>query len=294
MKIKLIYNPEAGNKNFKHSLDACFRIFQKAGYDVHVFRTISAADIVAHISETDGGYSAFAVAGGDGTVNLVLNAVLARGLDIPIGIIPAGTANDFAKYLKLPREPHKAAEIIAGGKTARFDAGRVNGTKYFLNVCAAGLMANISHEVDVNLKNTFGKLAYYAKGLEQLPNFAPLPMRITHGGEKIESELFFFIVLNGTGTGGFENLSPGARADDGLFDFIGFKAMSLVNLGALFVKVLMGDYLDDPNVIFFRDDKIIVENLSDGVLLADIDGEKGPALPVTIENIPRAVSVFIK
>ena len=98
-KLKLFYNPFSGNKSFKFDLDVCIGIFQEGGYEVHPFRTLHPGDIDTHIATMDPNYDIIVASGGDGTVNIVLNAMMHRGLHIPLGIIPSGTANDFATYL---------------------------------------------------------------------------------------------------------------------------------------------------------------------------------------------------
>ena len=98
-KLKLIYNPFSGNKSFKFDLDVCIGIFQEGGYEVHPFRTLHPGDIDEHIATMDPNYDVVVASGGDGTVNIVINAMMRRGLHIPLGIIPSGTANDFATYL---------------------------------------------------------------------------------------------------------------------------------------------------------------------------------------------------
>ena len=95
-KLKLFYNPFSGNKSFKFDLDVCIGIFQEGGYEVHPFRTLHPGDIDTHIATMDPNYDIIVASGGDGTVNIVLNAMMRRGLHIPLGIIPSGTANDFA------------------------------------------------------------------------------------------------------------------------------------------------------------------------------------------------------
>ena len=88
-KLKLIYNPFSGNKSFKFDLDICIGIFQEGGYEVHPFRTLYPGDIDQHIATMDPNYDVVVASGGDGTVNIVINALMRRGLHIPVGIIPS-------------------------------------------------------------------------------------------------------------------------------------------------------------------------------------------------------------
>lgn len=294
-RLNLIYNPYSGNKNFKYSLDVCISTFQEAGYLVDIFRTMNHGDIEKHISTIQkGDYDAFVISGGDGSINILVNSLMKYGLnDTPIGIIPSGTANDFATYLKLPSDIKECCDIICKNKILDTDVGLING-KYFINVCAGGMFANISQNINKDFKNMLGKLAYYIKAIEQLPTYSPMKMRISNNSEVYEDTFNLFLVLNSSGTGGIDNLSPTASVNDGLFDFVGFRKVNVSKLMTLIYKFFIGDYLEDERILFFRDSYIKIENLSDDqtYIQTDIDGELGPAMPVEIKNIKGAVKIF--
>ena len=288
--LKLLYNPASGDKQFKNAIDDCAGAFQAAGYETHLLRAATPEMLDESISGMN--EDIIVAAGGDGTVNLVVNALMRHKKEMPMGIIPAGTANDFAAYLKMPKEPKAAAEAIMNGRVMRADLGLVNG-RYFINVCGAGLLANVSQQVDVHFKDAMGKLAYYIKGLGQLPNFVPIPLRITTASSLLEDDFFFFTVLNGSGAGGFDKLSATAKIDDGKLDFIGFKAMSVIDVAALFLKVLAGDHLDDRRVMFLRAEEFLVEHIAVGQIDTDIDGETGPEMPLRISCQKEAIEIFV-
>lgn len=294
-KLKLIYNPFSGNGEFKFNLDSCISKFQSKGYEVHLFRSIEYGDIDKHLSTIERNYyDAFVISGGDGTINILVNALMKYGLNhIPIGIIPSGTANDFASFLKIPKDVEAACDFILDNNPKDVDLGKAN-DKFFINVCAGGLFSNISYNIDKDFKNTFGKLAYYLKGIEQLPSFTAIPLRITNSNQVIEDKINLFLVLNSSGTGGIENLSPTASISDGMFDFVGFKDGPLYEVPKLILKFIKGDYLNDDRMIFFKDSYIKIENLSDDgrFLVTDLDGEQGPKMPVEIKNIKSAVKIF--
>lgn len=288
--IKLIYNPAAGDKHFKNGLDDCASVFSEAGYETHLLRATSREILdqsIAAMTE-----SAVVVAGGDGTVNIVVNALMRHKKDVPIGIIPAGTANDFATYIKMPKDPKSASEAIIGGRVMRADLGLVNG-RYFINVCGAGLLVNVSQNIDGQFKDALGKLAYYIKGLGQLPNFMPVPMRVTTPSQSLIEEFFFFLILNGSSAGGFDRLSTTAKIDDGRLDFVGFKAMSLVDVAALFLKVLSGDHLEDRRVLFLREEEFLIEHIRGDNIDTDTDGEKGPDMPLKVNCQKEAIQLFV-
>ena len=144
-KLKLFYNPFSGNKSFKFDLDVCIGIFQEGGYEVHPFRTLHPGDIDTHIATMDPNYDIIVASGGDGTVNIVLNAMMRRGLHIPLGIIPSGTANDFATYLGFKSgEVEDVCRTIVSTKPVDIDLGLVNDSIFFINVCAGGFFTNVS------------------------------------------------------------------------------------------------------------------------------------------------------
>lgn len=295
-KLKLIYNPNAGDRSFKNKLDECIHVLQHGGFEVHIFRSLKKGDIDAHISSMEKEeYDTVVVSGGDGTINIVINALMKNNITAKLGILPAGTANDFANYLGIPKNPKEACSYIAKGDTISSDIGEVNG-RYFINVCGAGLLTNISQNIDENLKNSLGKLAYYLKGLEQVQNFVPIPVKITNSKEVMEENVYLLLVLNGAGAGSFEKLAPNASINDGVFDFIAFKSISMPELAKIFLKVLKGDYLHDPNVIYFQDSFIKIEPNGEGLEKAlfetDIDGELGPDMPLTIYNRKRVIEIY--
>lgn len=293
-KLKLIYNPYSGDKTFKFDLDICLKKLQSSGYEVHLFRSIEKGDVDEHLKNIPKNlYDAFIISGGDGSINIFINSIMKYSLNhIPIGIIPSGTANDFASFLKLPKTPEEACEIITEGNIDKVDVGLVN-EKYFINVCAGGLFSNVGDIIDKNFKETFGKFAYYIKAIEQMHNYKPINLKIKNSKETIEDKFDLFLVLNSTGAGSIEKLSPTASISDGMFDFVGFRNVGIANIPSLAIKFLKGDYLEHDKIVFFKDKEIYIECTSEH-LHSDIDGERGPKLPIKIRNIQNAVKIFTK
>ena len=296
-KCKLIYNPYSGSKTFKFDLDICISVFQKAGYEVHIFRTIKSGDIREHILTMDMDYDLIVVSGGDGTINIVVNAMMERNMDIPLGVIPSGTANDFATFLGLKTgNVEECCNVITTEKPKKIDIGIVNG-QYFINVCAGGLFTNVSQNVDKDLKHALGSLSYYIKGIEQLTNFKKIPFRITTEQEVVEEDLYLFLVLNSAGTGGFNHIAPSASITDGMFDFVGIKAKPVIELPKLFFKIFNGEFVKDSGVLYLKRKQFQIECLDIENLQfheTTVDGELGPAMPLNITVIPRKLGIFGK
>jgi len=296
-KVKLIYNPFSGNKSFKFDLDICIAIFQEAGYEVHPFRTLYPGDIDNHIATMDPTYDIIVASGGDGTVNIVINALMRRGLHIPVGIIPSGTANDFATYLGFKTgDVEDVCRTIVSTEPVPIDLGLVNDDIFFINVVAGGYFTNVSQTVDKDLKNALGNLSYYLKGVEQLPQFRKIPYRITTSQEVIEEDLYFYMILNSAGTGGFNNLAPGAMVTDGEFEFLAVKGRPLYEMTPTVMKLMTGDHINDKNILYLKDSYFKVECLDDTFRIKEttVDGEMGPDMPFEMRVIPRAIPMFGK
>ncbi|MCL2235272.1 MAG: YegS/Rv2252/BmrU family lipid kinase [Defluviitaleaceae bacterium] len=293
-KIALIYNPFSGDRTFKGELDVYTSTLQAAGFLVQPFRLDGSLDLGEFIASLRG-FDAIAASGGDGTVNSVINEMVAHDVLLPLAIIPSGTANDFANFIGMSVGAQGFADAVGGGNTILADIGQAN-NKYFINVCGAGLFTHVSQRVNEGMKSTLGKLAYYVKGLEEVPNFHPMSVRITNSERTRELDIFLFLALNTAGTGGFPKLVRDASISDGMLDFIAIKACNIMDLGKLFFKILrQQDIFSDPNVIYFQDDFVQVELLAPNPSYdtCDIDGEYGPKLPVEIRNLPKKIPLIV-
>lgn len=283
----LIYNPYSGNRSFRLKIDQVVHKLQLGGYIVTPYRTLSVENIYEGIKFANE-HDVIIVSGGDGTINHVINAMIQHNINKPLGIIPSGTANDFASHLGIGRKITDACEIIARGNLTKFDLGKIN-DRYFINVAAAGLLTDVSQKIDINLKNTLGKVAYYLKGIEQLPNFRAIPIKITTEDKIIEEKIFLFVILNGSSAGGFK-LAPDATANDGYLNLIAVKQCNLVELLNLFIKMLKGEHLDSNNIIYLRGKNFKIECSDD--IETDIDGERGPNFPLDVRVSDKTINIF--
>lgn len=286
-KAKLIYNPYSGDRSFRHRLDLVIDKLQNAGYEVTPRRTMSIDDIYTSVKNSNE-FDAILVSGGDGTINHVINAMIQNEIDIPIGIFPSGTANDFACHLGIPKRITEACDIIAKGNLTEFDLGKIN-DRYFINVAAGGLLTDVSQKIDINMKNTLGKIAYYLKGIEQLPNFRAIPIKITQDNNVIEENIYLFVILNGSSAGGFK-LAPDATANDETLNLIAIKSCNLVELFNLFISMLRGEHLKNNNVIYLRGREFTIECNEN--LETDVDGELGPSFPLNVRISSKKVKIF--
>lgn len=288
-KVKFIYNPYSGENLILDQLDKVIKIHQDAGYTIVPYRINKEVDVINAFNDfKENNYYYVLIAGGDGTIDNVVNAMARCGISVPIGILPVGTANDFGKFLGMPSDISKACKQILSSEVTPVDLGSIN-DKYFVNVASTGLFTDVSQKTDVNLKNTIGKLAYYLKGLEELPNFRKLDIKIDSEEMKYEGKMYFMLVFNGQTAGNFK-LATQANVTDGQLDVIIFKAIPIIELIPLFVKVLRGEHLDSDNVIYFKTNNLYIESYED--IVTDIDGEKGPDFPLNIKCIKGGLKIL--
>lgn len=289
-KYFLVYNPVSGDAYFKYKLDLVVETFLKHNCLLLPIRTSRQTDRLQTIRQLqDITADGIIVAGGDGTLHEVINVMLAAGSDLPLGIIPSGTANDFASYLQQTNDLERCAARIASGKTCTVDIGQVN-DQYFINVASAGLLTAVAHTADTRLKNALGTVAYYLKGLETLPNFRALKMRINADGLIIEEEVFLFLIMNSSTVGSFKNIAPKARVNDGLLDLLLVNKCSLPELMRLFISLLTGSHVMHKNVKYVQAQTITIE--CEEELTSDLDGELGPQLPLTVKALSNKLRVF--
>jgi len=288
-KVKFIYNPFSGENTIVSDLDKVIKIHQKYDHIIVPHRICDEYPISSAFFDIDKTYRYVLIAGGDGTIDGVVNEMKKRNIDLPIAILPAGTANDFANYIGMPQDVEEACTQILKSKIKKIDIGRIN-HKYFLNVASTGLFTDISQKIDMNLKNTIGKLAYYVKGIEQLPNFRKLKIKVKSHEVSFDGDMYLMLVFNGQ-TAGNLKLAYKAKVDDGLLDVIIIKAGIMKNILNAFIKMLRNEHLENvEGILYFKTNKLEIECFED--IVTDIDGERGPDFPLFIECEKGGISIL--
>lgn len=286
----LFYNPVSGHAAFKNKLDWIVEAFQRRGILVVFYRTRREGNeaFIPFVREVNP--DGLLVAGGDGTVHEIVNLMMNGNLDLPLGIIGSGTSNDFATYLGVNTDLEAYLDTIASGRTRRVDLGLMDGT-YFINVASGGAMACIAHEVNARIKNSLGKMAYYLKGIGELPKFRYFPLKIEADGAHYELETFLFVIINSPVVGSMKNVANGVAVDDGKLDLLSIGKCSIPKLMSITADLIAGKPVSE------REDVLHVQakhfRIESGIPVeSDIDGECGPMLPLTIETVPRAVAIY--
>ena len=289
-KLVLFYNPVSGHAAFKNKLDWIVEAFQRRGILLLPYRTKREGneDFVDFLREVKP--NGVLAAGGDGTVHECVNLLVKNQLDLPLGIIGSGTSNDFATYLQINNDMEAYFDKIAAGSFQRMDVGKV-GEKYFINVASAGMMTSIAHEVDRRLKNALGKMAYYLKGIGEIPKFRAVPLTITADGRKHELEAFLFVVINSGVVGSMKNVAKDVAVDDGRLDLLAIKKCGISRLMAITADLVAGRPVAEKDGVLHLQARNF-EITAGEELQSDLDGEVGPFLPLTIETVPQAIAVY--
>lgn len=289
-KVKFIYNPFSGEAVITKNLDTIIGKYQAKGYTVVPFRISTEQSLEDAFLDIDSSYHHILGAGGDGTINQIINIMKKKNLDIPLAILPVGTANDFAKYIGMPADIGSACDKILAGKIQEIDLGKAN-DKYFINVFSFGLFTDVSHKTPTHLKNTIGKLAYYLNGIKELPSFKKLDIKVTSDEFFYEGNALIFFTFNGR-TAGNINISYKSEINDGLLDVIIVKGENIRSTLSSLLAFLKLEHLEKPkDIIHFTTSDFTVE-YSDSSLESDIDGEVGPTSPIHISCIENGLKMI--
>ena len=277
-----LYNPQSGKGRIAAHVEGICTVFRAYGYDIRPQRV----DFAANPFDGNESVSLMVVAGGDGSVNFVLNAMKRKGLDIPVGVIPAGTANDFAGALGMSREPLEAARQIASGSIDRVDAGCVNGL-WFVNIFSFGLFTTTSQRTPDARKHKIGKLAYIIEGAKEIRSMHAVPLEIEADGERFDLRSLMVLIFNGETAGGF-HLARRSSIKDGLFDCILLEKKNFFRSTLAMCRYLAGG---SPKIVrHLRARRIDIRSSVNEP--TDVDGQKGAEFPLHIECLAGGLRVM--
>jgi len=234
------------------------------------------------------GVAAVVAVGGDGTINEVLNGL--SGYDVPLGIVPLGTANDFARQVGIPEDAQHALDLILDTEPVRLDTAELNGRR-FLNVSAGGIGAEATAETGAAAKAALGPLAYALTGLKKLVALETRPLRLRlPDGERVHDALLF-AVGNARTAGGGMPVTPLASPNDGLLDVCIVERMGRGELARLALKVRRGEHLGEPGVSYYRVPWLDV--LTEEPVEVNVDGEQVRASALHYRARPGDLRIFL-
>lgn len=277
-----LYNAQSGKGRIRRNVERVCDVFREGGYDIEPVPI----DFDANPFDGRERIDLMVVAGGDGTVNFAVNAMKQKGLDIPVGIIPAGTANDFAKALGMSDKPLEAARQIAFGRVERVDCGRVN-DQYFVNVLSFGIFTTTSQHTSNASKHLIGKLAYLIEGVKEFRSMHAVPLEVVADGEAFDLDSLIVLVFNGETAGGFR-LARNSSVRDGLFDCLMLEKKNVIRSTEAMIRYLLGG---KPRILRqLQARRLDIRSTVDEP--TDVDGQKGAGFPLHIECLPGGLQVM--
>ena len=249
--------------------------------------TVDGSQLAREASSQD--YDVVVAAGGDGTLNAVVNGLV--GSKTPLGIIPLGTANDFAAQAGIPDNHVEALELILETDPVAVDTASLNG-RHFLNVSTGGVGAETTAETSDDLKAVLGPIAYVVTGIRKLTELQPMRIHVQSSQATIECDALLFAVGNARTTGGGNVLTPRASVTDGLVDVCVVEALPVTSLLALLPKLRSGEHLDEEGVHYFQAEDVVIS--SEDAVSVNADGEPMTERRLVYRALPSSLSVHLK
>ena len=288
-----VFNPKAGKGKIKTHLLDIVDIFSSHDYEIIIRSTQAPRDAYEKAKEYANSVDMIVCSGGDGTLDEVVTGIMEAESSVPIGYIPAGSTNDFAKSLFIPKNMVAAAEMIMEEELYHCDIGRFN-QKTFAYVAAFGLFTDVSYETDQDLKNVLGHVAYVLEGVKRLFDIKSYHMKVTSDEVQAEDDFIVGMITNSRSVGGFKNLT-GKNVDmnDGLFEVtLIVHPKNPLQLQEIITALVMAE--DNTDLIYsFKTKKLTIE--SDEEVPWTLDGEfGGDHSYVDIENRHKALNLYLK
>lgn len=293
-KIYFIYNPHAGKEQIGMKLNEIIQILAERDNELTVVPTTGYLDAMERIANLPMKYDFVVCSGGDGTLDEVVTGMMKRPeeMRLPIGYIPAGTTNDFARSLEIPRTMADAAYTAVHGHPFACDIGSFNDDS-FVYIASFGIFTDVSYSTKQEVKNVLGHMAYVLEAMKSLYNIKSYNMKVSSDEMEFEGEFLFGMVTNSKSVAGFKGLVRNEVVfDDGVFEVTFIKrprnAMEIQEiLAALLIAELNSKYMYS-----FRTKKLVIE--SDEMVPWTLDGEFGGEHDsVVIENKQRAVEIIV-
>ena len=292
-KLLFVYNAHSGKGTIKAKLAEVIDLMVKAEYRVTVYPTQSRGDAEKIIEQESMNHDLIVCSGGDGTLDEVVTGMMHVEEKKPIGYIPAGSTNDFANSLQLPKNTQKAAEIAVCGERFACDVGKFNDNN-FIYVAAFGIFTEVSYQTNQELKNLLGHAAYILEGAKSLLDIEAYHMRVESEGKTVEADFIYGMVSNSISVGGFKQIAgKNVQLDDGVFEVTLIKRpKNPLELNEIITSLL--SRVDNTDLIYsFKTDYICF--YTEKEVPWTLDGEYGGAhTSVVVENCHKAVEIMIQ
>lgn len=292
-KLLFVFNPKSGMGLIKNNLLDIVDVMVKAGYDPTVYPTQARGDATRKVKEDGANYERIVCSGGDGTLDEVVTGLREAGLNTPLGYIPAGSTNDFARTLGISSDMVKAAEIAVGDHIFPCDVGQFNDDT-FIYIAGFGLFTEISYDTPQELKNMLGHAAYILSAAKSLATIPSYLMQVEANGEVIEDRFIYGMITNSISVAGFKGLTgKDVELDDGEFEVTLIKSPNNPIELSEIVEYLTGLISDTKMVYKFKAAHVVVRSRSS--VTWTMDGENGgDHWSVEIKNHHKKLNILTK
>ena len=291
-KLLFIFNPKSGKGLIKNYLVDIVDTMVKADYEVTVYTTQAQGDAIQKVEKEAAKYDLVVCSGGDGTLDEVVTGMNRSEMERPIGYIPAGSTNDFANSLGIPKDMVKAAYTAVHGKEFPCDVGYFNGDT-FVYVAAFGLFTEVSYQTPQHWKNILGHAAYILEGAKRLHDIPSYVMKVEHDGEVFIDKFIFGMVTNSISVGGFRGMTgEDVKLDDGVFEVTLIKSpktpLELNEILASLTKLI-----DDTDLIYsFKTSELRIT--TEEKVAWTLDGEfGGEHEELVIKNLKQKIQIMV-
>lgn len=291
-KLLFVFNPFSGKAQIKNHLFEIVDTMVKAGYEVTVYPTQCAGDAKEKVQREAGNYDLVVCSGGDGTLDETVTGIMNCEKKVPLGYIPAGSTNDFATSLGIPKDMAEAAAIAVNGTPFSCDIGSFNGDN-FVYVAAFGLFTAVSYKTSQEWKNLLGHAAYLLEGIKSLHEIPSFLMQVEFNNCCIQDEFIYGMITNSTSVGGFKGMTGShVKLDDGVFEVTLIKKpRNPIELNEIIASLI--NLVDDTNMIYSFKTRN-VKFISKKPVAWTLDGEYGgDHVEVEISNQMQAIDIIV-
>lgn len=292
-KVLFIINPKSGKGLIKNHVLSIIDIFIKSNMEVTIHITQKERDACEVTYERAGDFDLIVCSGGDGTLDEVITGMMNRTDRKPVGYIPAGSTNDFANSLKLPRNMETAARCIALRHPYPCDIGSFN-NDYFVYIAAFGIFTDVSYQTKQEMKNVLGHLAYVLEGAKRIFNIKSYHLKVRTSWEETEGDFIYGMVTNSESVGGFRNITgKNVELNDGVFEVTLIRTpKNPIELQEIIGALLLQE-MDNKLIYSFKAEKVEFE--AEQEIPWTLDGEYGgDHKTVEIINHKQAISIMTK
>lgn len=292
-KLLFVFNPKSGTGMIKNHLVDIVDVMVKAGYEPTVYPTQKRGDATRKVKEDGVNFDRIVCSGGDGTLDEVVTGFREGDLHIPLGYIPAGSTNDFARSLGIPNDMVEAAKIAVGENYFSCDVGQFN-EDTFIYIAGFGIFTEISYETSQELKNVLGHAAYILSAAKSLTSIPSYMMQVEANGETYEDRFIYGMITNSVSVAGFKGITgKDVQLDDGEFEVMLVKVpANIIELNEI-IAFLTGVISETNMVYSFKSDHVQIRSRQS--VGWTLDGENGGEhWKVDITNHHQRLNFLVK